>query len=144
MAKITPTRVLVDTGPIVAMASERDAHHRICVEQFARIRDTLCTSWGVIVEAAWILRRNEAAVDMLIGFLVDEKLVCLELDSAFAPWFQSFRRKYKNLLPQVADASLVYLVQREEISAVFTLDRRDFQVYASDPTLRFNLLPAEI
>ena len=42
---------------------------------------------------------------------------------------------------QLADASLVYLAQREDISTVFTLDRRDFSVYRFKGNQAFRLLP---
>ena len=53
-----------------------------------------------------------------------------------------FLRKYRSLHPQIADASLVYLAEREGLDAVFTLDRRDFLVYRLSGNRRLNLLPA--
>jgi uncharacterized protein len=50
-------------------------------------------------------------------------------------------KKYHRLKPQVADAALVHLARREGIDTVFTLDRRDFQVYRSGGKKAFRLLP---
>ena len=49
-------------------------------------------------------------------------------------------KKYHRLKPQVADAALVHLARREGIGTVFTLDRRDFQVYRPSPKKTFRLL----
>lgn len=50
-------------------------------------------------------------------------------------------QKYCDLQPQLADVSLVYLAERDGISTVFTLDRRDFSVYRIKQNQPLDLLP---
>jgi hypothetical protein len=50
-------------------------------------------------------------------------------------------KKYHRLKPQWADAALVHSARREAIDTVFTLDRRDFQVYRPNPKRTLRLLP---
>ncbi len=50
-------------------------------------------------------------------------------------------KKYESMRPQLADASLVHLAERESIDAICTLDRRDFSVYRSARNRRFRLIP---
>jgi len=50
-------------------------------------------------------------------------------------------KKYESMGPQLADASLVHLADRESIDTIFTLDRRDFSVYRSARNRRFRLIP---
>ena len=47
-------------------------------------------------------------------------------------WLPKFLAKYESAGPQLADAALVYLAEREGIRTVFTLDRRDFGVYRTE------------
>ena len=135
------SRVLLDTGPLVVIISERDQHHGICVEQLRKFTPPLLTCWPVITEAAWLLRNNPPAVQrMLAGFDVG-LLELLPVDEEAAPWLSNFVTQYFNLGVQLADACLVYLAERERIDTVFTLDRRDFTVYRFRKNKSFTLIP---
>ncbi|MBI3407082.1 MAG: twitching motility protein PilT [Planctomycetes bacterium] len=133
--------VLADTGPIVALFSERDSNNAVCVEQLTTIRPPLITSWPVLTEAAWLLRSYKPGFQKILeachaGFF---ELPTLE-ESAFL-WIGDFCRRFEKLNPQLADASLVYLAEREGWDTVFTLDRRDFSVYRFRKNRHFRLLP---
>jgi predicted nucleic acid-binding protein len=58
-----------------------------------------------------------------------------------AAWIAGFLRKYSKLKPQLADASLVHLAERDDLDTVFTLDRRDFSTYRFGRNRRFRILP---
>ena len=133
-------RVLLDTGPLVAIVSERDHQHGACVEQLRQLTPPLLTCWPVITEAAWLLRKDVAAVRrMLAGF--DTGLMrLLSIDEAASPWISTFLARYADLGVQLADACLVYLAEREGIETIFTLDRRDFLVYRFGDKRAFRLL----
>lgn len=42
----------------------------------------------------------------------------------------------------LADAALVRVAERERLHRIFTLDRRDFEVYRPSRAWRFAILPA--
>jgi predicted nucleic acid-binding protein len=50
-------------------------------------------------------------------------------------------KTYQHIQPQLADAALVYLADREGIDTIFTLDRRDFFVYRSLGKRPFRIVP---
>ena len=54
---------------------------------------------------------------------------------------RALMRKYRDLPMDLADASLVAVAEREGISKVFTLDRRDFGVYRLAKGGRFSVIP---
>ena len=134
-------RVLLDTGPLVAIISERDQHHDVSVEQLRQLTPPLLTCWPVITEAAWLLRNDLPAVQRLLAGFDVGLLELLPLDEEAAPWLSSFVARYVNLGVQLADACLVYLAEREGIDTVFTLDRRDFTVYRFGKNKSFTFIP---
>ena len=56
-------RVLVDTGPMVAVFSKRDAFHEICVAQLREMAPPLITTWPVVTEAVWLLREYPPGIE---------------------------------------------------------------------------------
>ncbi|MBI3619067.1 PIN domain-containing protein [Candidatus Peregrinibacteria bacterium] len=135
------SRVLVDTGPLVAILSQRDAHHTACVEQLRKLSPPLLTCWPVITEAAWLLRTDLAAVQRLLDGFEVGLFQLLPLDASAMSWLSTFFTQYADQGVQLADACLVYLAEREKIDIVFTLDRRDFTVYRLANKKALKLLP---
>ena len=93
------------------------------------IRPPLLTCWPVIVEAAWMLRDNPSVLQELLLSFNTGLLKLLPLDESALPWLATFMRRYRKLDPQIADAALIHLAEREGLDSIFTLDRRDFSVY---------------
>lgn len=133
--------VLVDTGPLVAILKASDQHHGTCVAAAQELPHPFLTTWPVITEAAWLLRRTPDGVANLIGLLEAGLVRCHDLDAGFPGWLKSFLHQYTDLGPQLADASLVYLAGLYNTDKVFTLDRRDFQAFRTKSGKPFRLLP---
>lgn len=134
-------RVLVDTGPLVAVLSSEDAHHERCVETLKLILPPLLTSWAVLTEAAWLLRADSQAVSQLYHGADEGLFQILEISQEELADIDRLFRRYRDLSPQLADLSLVHLAQREGLDLVFTLDRRDFSVFRRKGKRGFQLLP---
>lgn len=134
-------RILVDTGPIIAILSRRDEHHGACTNQLRELRGELVTCWPVITEAAWLLRKQPQAIQRMLRAIDGGVLTMCSLDKPAAAWIAAFMDQYRELGAQLADAALAYLAEREGIGTVFTLDRRDFSVYRRSNNQPFNLIP---
>jgi uncharacterized protein len=134
-------RILVDTGPLVAILSREDAHHEECVEALRQMTGPLYTCWPVITEAAWLLRHSARAVRQLLNSVDGGFLELLPLAGKDPQRIAATMKKYESIRPQMADAALVYLACRERIETVFTLDRRDFSVYRTSGRRAFRILP---
>jgi uncharacterized protein len=68
----------------------------------------------------------------------------LPLDDQDIPRFRELMRKYRDLPMDLADAALVRVAEREKLRRVFTLNRRDIEVYRPARLGRFILLPSRL
>ena len=135
-------RTLIDTGPLVAILHAEDASHDECTEQLRHLQMPLLTCWPVLTEAAWLLRDNPQAVQELLLQSHTGVFRILTLDNSAMLWIAAFLRKYRKLKPQIADAALMYLADRENLDTIFTLDRRDFSIFRLSGGRRVQILPA--
>ncbi|MBV9123432.1 MAG: PIN domain-containing protein [Planctomycetes bacterium] len=134
--------MLIDTGPIVAILSAADQYHQRCTDELAGLRPPLYTCWPVVTEAQWLLRRDARAVEGLFRAFASGLLALLPVDEEAMPWLAAFLRRYSKIEPDLADATLVYLAERERIPTVFTLDQRDFSLYRYSHHRRLKILPS--
>lgn len=134
-------RVLVDTGPLVAIMSHADQHHRTCVDALHDLPGPLFSCWPVITEAAWLLRGHRGAVPQLLNSISRGFLELLSIPSAEAAEIGKLMERYRDIRPQLADAALVYLAERDGFDTIFTLDRRDFSVYQGGRKRAFRIIP---
>ncbi len=134
-------RVLVDTGPLVAILDDQDEHHRACVQALGALDGPLYTCWPVVTEATWLLRHSPRAVRRLLDSINTPFVELLSLAGPDVRPIAELLQKYDSIRPQLADAALVYLAGRERIDAIFTLDRRDFSIYRTSRGRSFRILP---
>jgi predicted nucleic acid-binding protein len=134
--------ILVDTGPLVALIHQDDNEHHICKEAFLQVIERLGTVWPVLTEAMYLLSFSRQAQDALWEILETGTVEILPLGSDDVVRMKQLMRKYRDLPMDLADAALVRVAEREGLRRIFTLDRRDFQVYRPSRIGRFVILPS--
>jgi len=125
----------------VALIHADDRHHATCRKALEGIREPLATVWPAITEAMYLLGFSWSAQDALWRLLERDAVRILRLDAADVPRMRELMRKYRDLPMDLADAALVRVAEREKIARVFTIDRRDFEVYRPRGIRRFAVLP---
>jgi predicted nucleic acid-binding protein len=133
--------ILVDAGPLVAFLSKDDHHHDRVMEVFPLIREPMLTVWPVIDEVMDLLRTSLQAQEGIWELLEADVLLIADLDADQRTRMRRLMRKYHDLPMDLADAALVAVAERERISRIFTLDRRDFEVYRPTGIRRFDIIP---
>ncbi len=136
--------LLVDTGPLVAVVDASDKDHRRCVDVLKRLSDPMISTWPVITEAVYLLGQTQNPVDSqdaLLDTLGRQVVLIAELRREDVPRIRALIRKYQDLPMDLADASLVRVAERDAIRKVFTLDRRDFEVYRLGRRETFEVIP---
>jgi len=135
---------LLDTGPLAAIVDPSEAEHQRCVETLAQIEPPLLTCWPVITEAAWLLRRDADALRRLLRGAQTGFFTVLDLRDKELPDIEALYARYTDLSPQLADLTLLYLAARDSLETVFTLGRRNFNVFRLKGKKRLRLLPDEV
>jgi uncharacterized protein len=121
-------KVIVDTGPLVALLNRQDKAHPWVMAQLADIRPPMITCEAVLAEATYLTSRIKGAREALIemvgeGFL----MIGLQVQDQHAALLAMVKR-YVNVPMSLADACVVRLAEMHPKSPVFTLDS-DFNIY---------------
>ena len=122
------SRVIVDTGPLVALLNRKDHSHAWVVQQLQDIQPPMVTCESVLAEATYLTRQTPGARVALIemvgeGFLTIGMAVADHHSALLA-----MVRRYADVPMSLADACLVRLAELFPQSPVLTLDS-DFSVY---------------
>jgi hypothetical protein len=137
-------RILVDSSPLVAILSPQDHYHQICLDTLKNIKPPLLTTWAVITETLWLIRHNQKAIESLFK-MIERGLVQIDpLSDDAISWLGQFMLKYHDMGVQIADASLCYLAETYDLKEVFTLDRKDFNIYRIKNNRALKIIPFDI
>lgn len=125
-------RAIVDTGFLVALLRDEDAHRAWAHELVSSLRGPWCTAEACITEAVFLLERVRNARDTVNellgwianGLLVSRHLLPEQLEPVRAELF-----RYHDRWVDFADACIVHLSDLEPKLPVVTVDAKNFAVY---------------
>jgi uncharacterized protein len=124
------TAWLLDTGPLVAFFDRSDACHEWAKQQWAQAPVPMLTCEPVIAEAVYLLREHAGLPGEKVLALFDRKVLIAPFSlEAHASPVAHLLQKYHDLGMQLADACLVRMSELKRDCRVFTLDKREFQIY---------------
>ena len=133
---------IVDTGAVVALLNRDDRHHAAAVDWFRRFRGKLLTTEAVVTETAYALAVSPPhQTAALVWFERARAAGLLEVAPVtdYAALAQIIAR-YADLPCDYADASLIALAEQTGVSAIATIDQRDFSIYRLRGRKRFRIL----
>jgi predicted nucleic acid-binding protein len=135
--------VLVDAGPLYAVADENDDEHETCVELLAELAGPLVVPVLVAGEVVQLLeaRVGAEAEVRFVGALAAGELAVESVSAADWERIAELVWQYRDLPLGTVDASLVAAAERLGIVTVATLDRRHFSVVRPAHVAAFELLP---
>jgi predicted nucleic acid-binding protein len=121
MTSSTPS-IVVDAGPLIALFDRDDRHHRRAVEFLRKSRLRLITNLPVLTEATFLLRFSvEAQRDLL--WWAHNSMDIDQATSSDLPRIIALLDKYSDMPADFADASLVAMAERLNLSRVASVDR---------------------
>lgn len=135
--------IVVDTGPLVAMANQQDRHHVRCVEWFDIAPRPLLVPAPILTEVCYLLERERgAAVEAaFLRSVRDDVFTLVSPSHADLDRMADLVETYASLPLGAADASVIAVAERLRLTEVATLDRRHFTVVRPNHVDAFTLLP---
>jgi uncharacterized protein len=133
--------ILVDAGPLIALADRTDAHHAACVKALQRMREPLATVWPAVTEAVYLVQRWPKAQSELLNLVEGGTLRILPVGREDISRVRALMEKYRNLPMDLVDAVLVRVAERERLRTIFTINRRGFSVYRPLGLGKFRIAP---
>jgi uncharacterized protein len=122
------TRILADTGPLVAYVSETDQHHGWAAAAFGSFYEPIYTCEAVLSEALFLLRSADLSIETFLQ-LLERGVVRTDFSLAEnRADVLKLLRKYADQPMSLTDACLVRMSELYDSCQVFTTDR-DFLVY---------------
>lgn len=138
-------RALVDTGAVVALVNRADRHHAAAVDWFRGFRGELLTTDAVVTETAYVLATWPTHQQAALLWFERARAAGLLRVAAVEDYAElaAILARYASLPCDYADASLIALAERSGVTAIATVDQRDFSVYRPKGRRRFRLVLGE-
>ncbi len=121
-------KTIIDSGPIIALFDKNDKYHAKVLEFFKGFQGELITTWSVITEVSHMLDFN---LKVQIDFLKWVELGALQIYSIEQDELSHIIKmmsKYTNVPMDLADSTLMYIAQKENIQNIVSIDS-DFDIY---------------
>ena len=134
--------ILVDTGPLVALADKRDHAHLDCTSFLENYRGRLVTTWAVLTEFSHLAPSITATLP-LYRWIEKGGLELLPLGRDELVRAIDWIEKYADRPMDLADASLVLLAEHLGHGRILTTDERDFGAYRFKSRQPFDNLLAD-
>ena len=135
-------KLLLDTGPLVALLDRSEKNHERCVSFLKEYRGDLITTETVITEAMYLLNDSLAAQKACIELLIKAPAQIVPSTHASLKTAMKLMEKYQNIPMDFADATLVLIAEETGIGHIFTLDWRGFEIYRYGRNKSFAIYPA--
>ena len=131
--------LLVDTGPLVALANKRDKFHLDCSATLKNHSGRLLTTWAVLTEFSHLANSINATLP-LYHWIERGGLELLPLGRDELVTAIDWIERYADRPMDLADASLVIAALKTGCTKIWTLDRADFETYRLPGRKHFTLV----
>lgn len=123
-------KLLVDSGPLVALFDADDRWHHPVTDFLEMYRGELVTSAANVTEAAWItVSASDRMLANLLTWLHRGAVSIHNLELQDLSRIAALSAQYRSLRPDFADLALLALAERLKLDRILTLDKKDFMVY---------------
>lgn len=121
-------KVLVDTGPMVALFNANDNYYLQAIEFIKFNKTQLYTTMACITETVYVLDFNINAQLDFLNWIAKGGIQIMELDGKNILRCSELMGKYSDLPMDFADATIVSACEKLETKEIATIDS-DFEIY---------------
>lgn len=135
--------LVLDTGPLYAIADRDDAQHASCLELLEGWVGPMWVPAPVVVESAWLIgsRLGATAEASFLRSVLTRELSVEDLTDGDYARCAELIETYADLPLGFVDAAVMAVAERLGIGSLATVDRRHFSVVRPRHVEAFELLP---
>jgi predicted nucleic acid-binding protein len=121
-------KTIIDSGPLIALFDRSDKYHLKVLNFLKEYQGELITSWAVITEVSHMLDFNlQVQIDFL-KWIELGGIAIYEISQNDIANIRQMMEKYIDIPMDLADASLMYIANKENIKSIVSIDS-DFDIY---------------
>ncbi len=135
--------IIVDTGPLYALADADDQYHRAVAKFVAATRETLIVPSPVVPEVCYLLREylGANAETEFLQSLIGQELLLEHFNTKDLQRAVDILKQYHDAGFGMVDATVMAMAERLKIKTVLTIDRRDFGMFRPKHCDAFRIVP---
>lgn len=122
-------RVIMDTGPWVALVDRSESRHKECIDWLKQFRGEIYSSEAVLTEVLYLLDFSFQAQSAAFEYVLNGAVVLVPSSVQSLSTVKALMEKYQDLPMDFADASLVCMAQDLGIYDAVTFDKKHFSLY---------------
>ncbi len=122
-------RVIMDTGPWLALVDRSETRHKECVDWLKQFRGQIYSSEAVLTEVLYLLNFSFPAQSAALQFVLNGAVILVPSSVESLSAVKNLMEKYQDFPMDFADGSLVCIAQDLGIYDVVTFDKRHFGSY---------------
>ena len=134
-------RVVLDTGPWVALVDRSETRHEECVDWLKQFRGEIYSSETVLTEVLYLLNFSFPAQSAALDFVLNRAVILVPSSVESLLAVKNLMEKYQDLSMDFADGTLVCIAQDLGIYDALTFDKKHFGSYRLRKR-QFSLMPS--
>lgn len=131
-------RILIDSGPLIALFDSSDKYHEKTVNFLKKNRYPLVTTLASITETLHLLDFNRNAQIDFLEWVYRGAIEVHNIENSDFKRLRELTEKYRDLPMDFADSCLVYLAEKLNLNTIATIDR-DFTIYRIQGRRQFKM-----
>ena len=123
-----PGRILIDSGPLIALFDADDNHHQKIRDFMKKHHYCFISTLAVLTEVSHILNFSTKAQRDLYEWVIHHGVIISDINQNDIPRIIALTDKYADIPMDFADATLVVTAEKTGIREIVSLDS-DFDIY---------------